>query len=451
MKKVLYIVYYYPPVGGSGVQRGVKFSRYLPASDWESIVLTPHPALLKHPRDTSLLADLPPEQWIYRSFILDARWLFKLLWGLRLPGVVNWLRYHVFIPDAEILWLPFARHKIRKIMRRHAIDLVFCSGPPFSPMLLGKWIRRKSKVPFVIDFRDDWSQGQSRLDNPPPRFFTRLEARLEHGALREADHVVVVNEAYKRDFLQLYPDLQAVHFSVITNGYDESDFALQVEPRKTERDILQIVHAGVLFGRRHPGKTWQALTDLTKAGEIDPERVRVHLYGHNFASFVFRGFESDPTIRRIVQLHPYLPHGEMLPVMLQADVLWLFSGPGAKSDAELPGKLFEYLRCAKPILAMIHPTGVCAAELMPSGLAYIADNESVDSIAEQIKAIYQNWLAGKLQPEPNWEHIRGFERRSLTRKLAQVFDQTLLSSPFTAARSANQPEDKSQSRQESRP
>ncbi|HNT52586.1 MAG TPA: hypothetical protein PKH19_04230, partial [Candidatus Syntrophosphaera sp.] len=122
MKTVLYIVYYYPPVGGSGVQRGVKFSRYLPDHGWQSVILTPHPALVKHPKDPSLLADLPPGQTICRSFCLDARWLFKLLWGLRLPGVVNWLRYHVFIPDAEILWLPFARRKIRQILRRHRID-----------------------------------------------------------------------------------------------------------------------------------------------------------------------------------------------------------------------------------------------------------------------------------------------------------------------------------------
>lgn len=425
MQKVLYIVYYYPPIGGSGVQRGLKFSKYLPEFGWESIILTPYPRLVKHPKDKSLLRDVLPDQEIYRTVTLDASWLFKIFWGLRLPQIVTWLSYHVFIPDAHILWLPFARLKIRKIMREHKIDLVFISGPPFSSLLLGKYIRARYSIPHIVSFRDDWSQGQSRWDNPPPESFRRKESQMEHGVLRDANHIVVVNNAYKRDFLNLYPDLQADQISVITNGYDESDFQLKIGPRKTELDKLQIVHAGVLFGRRHPAKTWQALINLTRSGAIDPEKISFHLYGHNFASFVFKGFETDPTISKLVHLHPYLPHGEMTPIILQADALWLFSGPGAKSDAELPGKLFEYLRSGKPILAVIHPAGVCARELEKSGLGFIANNEDVHSIEEQLLRLYRKWESGNLLMNPDWEHIRSFERRALTQRLASVFAQTL--------------------------
>jgi glycosyltransferase involved in cell wall biosynthesis len=420
MRKVLYIVYYYPPVGGSGVQRGVKFSRYLPEHGWESLILTPHPALLKHPKDASLLDDVPKSQKIYRSFVLDARWLFKLLWGLRLPGIVNWLRYHVFIPDAEILWLPFAKYKLRRIMRENKIDIVFISGPPFSPMLLGKWIKKKYSLPHVIDFRDDWTQGQSRQDIPPPEFFRRRETRLERETLINADHLVVVNKAYKKDFLKLYPDIESNHISVIANGYDESDFAISLPPRKTDPGKLRIVHAGVLFGRRHPAKIWEALISLSRSGKIDPKKISIHVYGHNFSSFVFKGFENDPVIRNIVHLHPYLPHNKMIPVMLQADALWLFSGPGAKSGAELPGKVFEYMRCAKPILAVINPRGVCAEVLNASGLGFIADTEDVGSIANRLLEIYRGWEAGNYNLKADWDHIRSFERKSLTAELAQV-------------------------------
>ncbi len=425
MHKVLYIVYYYPPLGGSGVQRGVKFSRYLPHYGWESVILTPHPALIKHPKDRSLLKDVLPTQKIYRSFSLDARWLFKILWGLGLPQVVNWLRYHLFIPDAEILWLPFAWLKIRKIIKQNQIDLVFISGPPFSPMLLGRWIKRRYQLPFIVSFRDDWSFGQSRLDNPPPRFFTRLERKLEHDVLAASDHVVVVNRAYQRDLLSLYPDLPPQKFSVITNGYDESDFPAAVVPRKKDRDKLQIVHAGVLFGRRRTNLIWQAAVELAQEGLIDPKRIRIDIYGHNFASFVFKGFENDPVIRQMVHLHPYLPHSQSIDIMLQADALWLYSGPGAKSDVELPGKLFEYLRAGKPIFAMIHPEGVCAEVLKPSGLGFIADNSDPEAIKSQFLRLYQLWEQGKLAPEPDWGLIRGFERQELTCRLAEVFDTTL--------------------------
>lgn len=429
MKKVLYIVYYYPPIGGSGVQRGLKFSKYLPEFGWESIILTPYPSLLKQAKDKSLMRDIPRTQKIYRSVTFDANWLFKLFWGLRLPQIVTWLNYHVFIPDAQILWLPFARLKIRRIMREHKIDLVFISGPPFSPMLLGKWILARYAIPYIVSFRDDWSQGQSRLDNPPPKSFQRRESKLEHEVLRQANHIVVVINSYKKDLPKLYPDILPEKISVITNGYDEADFQLEISPRKAELDKLQIVHAGALYGRRHPGKTWQALINLTRSGAIDPEKISIHLYGYNFASFVFKGFENDPIIHKLVHLHPYLPHGEMTRIILQADALWLFSGPGSRSDAVLPGKMFEYMRSGLPILAVINPRGVSAEVLEQSGLGLIANNEDVHSIEEQILQLYRKWENDDLAMHPNWDYIRSFERRALTAKLAQAFTETVSNMP----------------------
>lgn len=425
MKKVLYLVYYYPPLGGSGVQRGVKFSKYLPEFGWESLILTPHPRLVKHPKDPSLLADVRPEQKIFRCFTLDAHWLYKVFWGLRLPRAVTWLMFHVFRPDAEILWLPFAWRKLKQVVRKEKPDLLFISGPPFSPMLLGKWCKDKYQIPYIVSFRDDWSQGQSRLDNPPPASFSRLEKRLEHSVLASAAHTVVVNKAYKRDFITLYPDLDDSRFSVITNGYDESDFMSCHSQRNHEIDKLQIVHPGVLFGRRHPGIIWQAICNLAARAEIDPNKLRIHIYGRNFASFVFKGFEHNEIIREIVHLHPYLPHAETIKLICEADILLLFSGPGAKSDAELPGKLFEYLRAGKPILGIVHPEGVCAEILLKAKSGVVASQEDLYQIEMQIKDLYQQWTQGKLGINPDWEYIRQFERQALTSRLAEVFDKVV--------------------------
>jgi len=427
LKKVLYIVYYYPPIGGSGVQRGVKFSKYLPENGWESIILTPHPSLVKHPKDYSLVSDVPTGQKIYRSFVLDAGWLYKIFWGLRLPKVVIWLMFHIFIPDSEILWLPFAKRKIKAIVREHKIDLVFISGPPFSPMLLGKWIKDKFKIPYVVSFRDDWSNGQSRLDNPPPKAFCVKERKLEHNALKLADHIVVVNRAYKRDFMALYPDIADYKYTVITNGFDEDDFSNPINPRGFETDKLQIVHPGVLFGRRHPGLIWQALVNLVNQGKIDPEKVKIHIYGRNFASFVFQGWEDNAIIQKIVHLHSYLPHQETIKILMQADLLLLFSGPGVKSDAELPGKLFEYLRSGKPILGVINPQGVCAEILDKARSGWIANAEDVDAIEKQLLEKYQLWREDRLQINPDWEYIKSFERRRLSKALASVFDSIVTS------------------------
>lgn len=425
MKKVLYVVYYYPPLGGSGVQRGVKFSKYLPENGWESIILTPSPFWVKHPKDHSLLSDVRPNQKIYRCFTLDAHWLYKVFWGLRLPKVVTWLMFHVFIPDAEILWLPFAKRKLKQVMEIEKPELVFISGPPFSPMLLGKWLRDRYKIPYIVSFRDDWSQGQSRLDNPPPTAFIHQERKLEHSVLKHATQVVVVNRAYKRDFITLYPALPESKFSVITNGYDEEDFAGVKSKSPGNGKILRIVHPGVLFGRRHPGKIWQAIINLVRAGKLDPQKIRVEIYGRNFASFVFRGYEDDPIIRQVVALHPYLPHSQTIELICQADILLLFSGPGAKSDAELPGKLFEYLRAGKPILGIVHPDGVCAEILLKAKSGVVASQEDSKQIESRLLELYEQWNEGTLGIDPDWDYIRLFERRQLTSRLAEVFDKVI--------------------------
>ena len=425
MKKVLYIVFYYPPIGGSGVHRGVKFTRYLPEFNWDSVVLTPDPKLIKQPKDYSLLNEVSPEQKIHHFFTLDARWLFKIFWGLKLPQVVNWLNYHIFKPDADILALPFLRFKISQLIKKYKIDLIFISGPPFSLMLNVLWLKKKYPLPVIVDFRDDWSMGQSRLDNPPPESFRKYEVNLEHEVLSAADKVIVANEAIKNNFLSLHPDLSAEHFVVITNGYDEKDFQKVFPPRETEKDKLQIVYIGSLYGRRQPGIVWQVLIDLVGKGKINPDKISIHLYGPNYRSFVFNGFENNKILEKMVNLHPYLPHSQVPQVMSQADVLWLFIGSGPKSDAISTGKIFEYMRSGKPIWAVINPQGIAADILKSSGLACIADNENPDEIASSLVNLYKNWQEGKLTVQPNWNYIHSFERRELTKKLAEVFEQTL--------------------------
>ncbi len=425
MKKMLYIVYYYPPIGGSGVQRGAKFSMYLPLFGWESIILTASPSLVRQPRDFSLMSEVNPGQKIYSSFTIDAQWLFRIFWGLRLPKLVIWLTYHFFIPDAQILWLPFAKRRIKQLMKREKPELVFISGPPFSPMLLGRWIKHRYGIPYVLDFRDDWSQGQSRLDNPPPLKFSSSEKRLEYQVLQHAAQVVVVNKAHKADFAKLYPDLDGARFSLITNGYDENDFISLKTERSKETDKLQIVHTGQMYDRRNPRIIWQAICNLAARGEIDPDRLRIHIYGRNFASFVFKGYEQNELIKKVVQLHPYLPHSETIKVICEADILLLFSGPGAKSDAELPGKLFEYLRAGKPILGVVHPKGVCAEIFLQARSGVVASQEDLGQIENKLKELYQQWQQGKLATNPDWEYIRQFERKALTAKLADVFNSVL--------------------------
>ncbi len=423
MKKVLIIAYNFPPSGGSGVQRVAKFTKYLPDFGWTPIILTADYRFQKQARDFSLAGELSSSLTIYRSFTLDARWLFKLLWGLKLHKVVTWISFHWFIPDPEILWLPFAKAKLPGIIKRHQPQLVFISGPPFSPMLLGKWIKERYHIPYIVSFRDDWSLGQSRLDNhPSPRFLAK-DRYLEQLVLSHASHVIATNRAYRDDFLALYPQLSQEHYSVITNGYDEADFSTEPKPAQSQRAYLQIVYPGSLYGRRNPAVIWQALHELIVSGEIDPAKLRIEIYGQNYPGFVFGSLAEDSTVRRSVRLNPYLPHPQAVNALQQADVLLLFSGPGPKSDVVIPGKLFEYLRSGKPVLAIINPQGICADILNTAGSGFIADSSSKIAIKEKLLLVYRLWHDKKLRIDPDWDYIRGFERYQLTSQLAKCFDR----------------------------
>jgi len=419
------VLYNFPPTGGSGVQQSTKYVKYLPGLGWDPVVITPHAILLNQAKDRSLLQDIPPETIIYRTFMPDSRWLFKLLWGIKLPRVVDWICRTFFIPDPEVLWLIFAKRTIRRIVSEQHIALVFISGPPFSPMLLGKWIASNYQIPYILNFRDDWSLGQSRLDRFPGKRFLKIDRAMEHDALTHADHIVVVNKAYKSDFVSQYPEIPESRYSIITNGYDENDFTNSELNHQNKSIALNIVHPGALYGRRQPSLIWQALTNLANAGLIDPNVLRISIYGQNYASFVFQGFEDNDIIRRIVSLHPYLPHRQAIITMQQANLLLLFSGAGSKSDAVIPGKLFEYLRSGVPILGVINPHGVCAEVLRNSHSGFIADNANLNSIQDVILSIYNNWMHGELKINPDWEYIRTFERRNLTAKLAECFDHVL--------------------------
>jgi len=424
-KQVLYITYNYPPVGGSGVQRGLKFTKYLPDFGWDSIVLTAAPFWVKQPKDRSLMKEVKPHQLVYRTFTLDAQWLYKLLWGFRFPKAVYWLMFHIFIPDAQVLWLPFAKIMIRKIIRLHQPDLVFISGPPFSQMQLGKWISDHFGIPYILDFRDDWSLGQSRLDNPPPAKYTGTEREMEQSAIHNASHVVVVIKSYISDFGALYSHEGPAKFTWIPNGYDESDFT-DTDPPKTPKDQrMHIVFTGQMYDRRHPGMIWQALINLVDKGLIDKNHILITIYGKNHESFVYKGFESSAIIRSMVKIHSYLPHSQAIEVMQKADLLLLFSGTGLRSETELTGKFFEYLRAGKPILAVVHPHGASAEVLLRAISGFVADHNDVIQIENTMLTAYRLWLNGELTIDPDWEYIRTFERRNLTAKLAECFNHVL--------------------------
>jgi glycosyltransferase involved in cell wall biosynthesis len=427
MKKLLYISYLFPPVGGSGVQRSLKFAKYLPENGWEPIMLVADHRFLKQPKDYSLFRELPSDLLIYRSFAPDLRWVFKVLWGLHLNSVVNWLNRHCLIPDAEILWLPFAKRTLHKIFYKHSIDLVYITAPPYSPLFLGKYIKKKYGVNYCVDLRDPWTIGVGRQYNPLPSWLQKIEKQWEQSILDKASKVICVNQLICDRFAEAYPVIPADKFVAINNGYDESDFQACLQHQHQDR--LNIIYTGTLYDLRQPEIIWKALVHLIDEKIIPPAKISFQIYGHNTRSFVLGKYANHPILSNIVKLYPNQAHKQAIRTICKADVLLLFSGSGKSEAMNSPAKLYEYMRSGRPILAVIDPSGAAANILSLTNTCYPADSSSQASIEEQIKAIYHKWETGGLNVQPDHDYVNLFERSALTGKLSRVLDDVIQDKP----------------------
>ncbi|MDD2228624.1 MAG: hypothetical protein PHY48_04350 [Candidatus Cloacimonetes bacterium] len=423
MKKLLYISYLFPPVGGSGVQRSLKFAKYLPEFGWEPIMLVANHRFLKQPKDYSLLTEVNPKQARYKTFMPDVRWMYKLLWGLRLHKVVDWINRYCFIPDADILWLPFAKRKLNQVLREHKIDMVFITAPPYSVLFLGEYIKKKYGIDYCVDFRDLWTLGVGVADNPPSKRIMYKTSSWEKNILMQAKQVVYVNDTMVEKALQAYPFLNRTKLSSITNGYDETDFtdALVYVPR----DKMHIVFTGSLYGRFQPDCIWQATTELVESGNLSADKLCFDIYGANTPSFVLGSYAGNPTITSMVNIHGYLAHPQSINRICSADALLLLSPVGKGSDAESHSKLYEYMRSERPIWAVVGLKSIGAEILQQSGTSFIADSSSLAAIKYTLLLLYDKWKAGELHVLPDTEYISSFERRALTAKLAQVLDSAV--------------------------
>jgi len=419
MKNVLLIFYHFPPTGGSGVQRGLKFAKYLPEFGFRPVILCADYRFLKQPRDFTLLSELPRNTKIYRTFTLDINWFYKLLWGLKLNKVVTFLQRNVLIPDGEILWLPFALPKLKKIMAANKINQVFVSVPPFSLIFLARYLKKHYQVKVCMDFRDPWSFGIGRKYLHPPKWITTLENKWEKEIITQSDSIISVCSSMVEDFKRLYPFVAKNKFVYITNGYDEKDFPVSFPPIKNAK--FTIIYTGSFYDNRQPDILWKALKELIAQGKIKPDKITVEIYGKNTRSFVLGNYVNDAAINKIVHFFSYVDHSNSIKLLGKADTLLLFSNSGEAQRAIVTAKVFEYMRSGKPILAIIDPSGAAAEILKPGKTGFIADSSSLNSVKETILNIYHLWEEDKLQTEPNWNYIQQFERKTLTAKLAEVF------------------------------
>jgi glycosyltransferase involved in cell wall biosynthesis len=457
MKRVLVISYFFPPMGGVGVQRVLKFVKYLPHFGWLSTVLT-----LRRPDcklfDQELLKEIPVQTRVIRTHTIEPSKLHHFLVSLanrladsrktekpagkivfdvtpkdRLDTKIN---NFFFIPDNRIGWVPFAFLAMLRKCKKVKFDVIFSTSPPFSVHLAGLIAKFVSKKPWVVDLRDLW------FLHPHKKHATRIHSRIskyiEHTVLKRADKILTVSEPLSEDLKKTYPDIASGKFEVIPNGYDQDD--LEAKNNVTQNNTFSIGHIGSL--QMHSGRTpyhfLMALIELKKEVPEFVNEMRVFFVGvidrpnKEFLNKMIIRFDLKNTVHCI----DFVSHRQAIKHMKNSSVLLFLIVKSAKdcgsSRGNVSGKLYEYFATGKPILALTEE-GPIRDLIKKSGCGILVDYDDTQKIKKEILNCFSKFKEGQLRTKPNWDLITRFERKKLTEQLASILNE--LSESTTRRRS----------------
>jgi glycosyltransferase involved in cell wall biosynthesis len=410
MKKVLVVAYHYPPVGGGGVFRTLKFTKYLPQFGFKPYVLTVKNSMYI-PKDPTLVKEIPPETRVIATFSFEHR-------IMRASRLLNIDPEWFFITDVNLGWLPFAVHAGTKIIRKENIDVIYVTAPIWTSLLIGYLLKKKTHKPLVVDFRDPWTLHPFK--KTPTKVHARIENYLERRVLMNADYVIAVSQPFRRKLIEKYPFLET-KFEVIMNGFDPDDF--KDLKRQSPQGTFSIVYTGSLYGLRTPKYFLLALQKLIQEKENLKKQIKVKFVGNH-------GKEAPILVEKLglndmVQFIGYMPHEKCLELMVNSHILLLIrADEGDKTSGIVTGKLFEYLISGRPVLALTPKTSI-VADIIQSANAGLVVSSDVEAIKNAILKFYEQWIEGKLSTTTNMATIERYNRKVLTRKLAQIFERII--------------------------
>jgi glycosyltransferase involved in cell wall biosynthesis len=415
MRDALFLSYFFPPMGGGAVLRALKFVKYLPAFGWRPLVVAGAGGY--HAHDPSLLDEVPAEAeviWAGRRRDYDdaaevARAFTRRRSGLaaRVGRRAAIAARRVFsFPDVYAWFAGPAKRAARRLLERHRPELVFSTAPPFTCHVAAAALAREAGVPLVLDYRDAWT------DNPfatfPTRFHRRRARRVEDGLLAAASAVTAVTAGMADAFRRR----TAAPVRFIPNGYDEADFADAAPAREGP---FTAAYAGQFYPGRMPWTFLKAASAFAQERGLGPGDFRVLFLGP-MPRAVRVGLDRFG-VR--VDATGLLNHRDAVRAMRAADVNLLVIGSQPGAAATLTGKIFEYLRAGRPVLALVPPEGEAAAlvEEFAAGTVVAPDDEA--GAASALARIYD---AGRPEAAAPAEGLGRFDRRNLTAQLAALFD-----------------------------
>lgn len=429
-KKVLIIAYYWPPSGGSGVQRWLKFVKYLPQWEWEPFVFTPeNPSFAI--RDESLLKDVPMEAEVirfpiwepYESFFKLGQ-IFKQKKSTKptdlvstknksvFQKVVTFIRANFFIPDPRVFWVRPSVKFLNDFLRDNDIKIIITTGPPHSVHLIGLNLKKKnSSLRWLADFRDPWSEwGLLDSLNVSP-FARRIHKRLEAKVLERADKIITITPFYVRRF----EALSRRKVSLLTNGYDEDDFG-SLEIHRTEKFIMR--HVGIINEKCDPRPFMSVIQKLLTSDSEFKANVHIDFVGEvhsQFKEFV----SASPKLSSVTTFTSSIPHKSLISLYGKSSLLLVILTGYKDAEGYMPGKLFEYLATRLPVLGVGPSRGDAAQLLAETGAGEMIDSSDEDGIKSKIMEFFVAWKNGVSKSQQHG--VEKYSRKNITRDLIELF------------------------------
>lgn len=446
INKALMVAYYYPPLAGSGVYRSIKFTKYLSLYNWNATVIsTDKPPAGWNFSDKSLENEIPFDINVIRipdkvsqgeTFGFDHTTVNNLKVFLRdvlcndkettalvdkISKSQDGLRFLLTFPDNTLLWSYEVVRYIECELSINDYDIIYTTAGPYCSHIIGAYIKNKYGIPWIADYRDQWS-ANPLIENKNNAGY-KLLLQLEKNLLGIATHNITVSPTAQKDYIDRL-QVPKERISVITNGYDEADFK-DIACPVVKNEKFTLTYSGLLYMQAQSlSPVTAALSELCNENLIDRDKVCIQVIGSmnkmnediisssGFAdNFVFRG---------------YLPHCETLRYNVNSDILLLIIGETAELKSSISGKIFDYLRSGRPILALVPIDSDAEKIIQQTDRGHALHFNEVAKIKSFILEEYRKWEENDISFNYNPEKIEKYERKVLTKKLAEIFNKNML-------------------------
>ena len=423
-KKVLIITYYWPPSGGSGVQRWLKFSKYLRDFNIEPVIYTVDNPLYPI-KDTSLESEIPLGLEVLKQPIFEPNSFLSIFGNNKKKestGFLNpnptllgrfflYVRANYFIPDARKFWIKPSVKFLSNYLKNNEIEVVITTGPTHSMHIIGLALRDKFKIKWISDFRDPWTEIDYFQQLPLTKKANKKHHQLEQEVLEKSDMVIVVGETMKKKFLKHNHNIE-----VLTNGFDSYENSLTIELDSN----FSITHVGLMNADRNPKILWEVLYEISSENIDFKNNLRIKFIGKIDDTVIQDIQVFNP--KNIVRI-PYLDHEEVRKYQASSQVLLLSINHVPSAKGIITGKIFEYLQAKRPILGIGPEDGDAAAILKKTNAGNIVGFNNKVELKAAVLKLYKDFKEEKLFVKSI--NIEQFHRKNITRQLAQVIKKVV--------------------------